>query len=59
MIEDDGHRPPLASPQEFHSEADMSSLKLDSMKAGLPSPDIRVDFHGDPTDERPPLTAHL
>ena len=59
MAEEEGHRPPLASPPEFNSEEDMTTMKLSSLKESLPSPGIKVEFHGDPTEERPPLAAHL
>jgi hypothetical protein len=59
MADGEGHRPPLASPPEFNSEEDMATVNLDSLKAGLPSPGIKVGFHGDPTEERPPLAGHL
>ncbi|OIW33417.1 Pkinase-domain-containing protein [Coniochaeta ligniaria NRRL 30616] len=37
----------------------MTTVRLDSLKANLPSPGIKVDFHGDPTEERPLLAPHL
>lgn len=58
MADEKGDRPPLASPPEFNSEEDMTTVKLDSLKADLPSPGIKVDFHGDQTEERPALAPH-
>ncbi|KAB5570527.1 CAMKK/META protein kinase [Coniochaeta sp. 2T2.1] len=34
-------------------------MKLDPLKESLPSPGIKVEYHGDPAEERPPLTAHM
>lgn len=59
MADEESQRPPLASPPMFNSEEDMGMAKLDSLKADLPSPGIKVDFHGDESEERPLFVPHL
>jgi hypothetical protein len=59
MADDESHRPPLASPPEFNSEEDVTTVKLDALKADLPSPGIKVDFPGEPVEARPQLAGHL
>lgn len=59
MVEAEVRQPPPASPRQFSSVEDVSTAKVDSLKADLPSPGITVDFHGDPTEERPPLAEHM